>query len=89
MFYPMPPPDRPFEQTAANPPDRYGFVVAFATRDGVAAYPIDREPIGQDYLARRLDPCCHFNAAGHRALVPIMRRLVLEQLGSGQAPAAR
>jgi hypothetical protein len=31
-----------------------------------------------------LDPCCHFNAAGHEALVPVMARIVLEQLGDGK-----
>jgi hypothetical protein len=28
----------------------------------------------------RQDPCCHYNAEGHRALVPFMERIVLQQL---------
>ena len=85
LFYLAPPLDRPFAETAAKPPDWHGLVVDFATRHGVAVYQLQRELIDQEYLALRLDPCCHFNAAGHRALVPIMRRLVLDQLGARPA----
>jgi len=47
----------------------------------VPVYPLERELIDQDYLRVRLDPCCHYNAEGHRALVPVMERIVLAQLG--------
>jgi hypothetical protein len=86
VLYLAPPLERPFAETAAAPPDWHGFIVDFATRHGVPVYQLQRELIDQDYLALRLDPCCHFNAAGHRALVPIMRRIVLERLGGGPAP---
>lgn len=87
VFYLASPLDRPFAESAAAPPDWHPLVVDFATRHGVPVYQLQRELIDQDYLALRRDPCCHFNAAGHRALVPVMRRIVLEQLDAA-APAS-
>jgi hypothetical protein len=80
VFYLAAPLDRPFAETAASPPGWYRPIVDFGRRHGIPVYQLPRELADQDHTALRLDPCCHFNAAGHRALVPIMRRIVLEQL---------
>lgn len=82
VLYLAPPLDQPFAETAASLPDWHAILLDFARDHGVPAYPLQRELIDQDYLALRMDPCCHYNAAGHRALVPIMERIVLEQLDS-------
>jgi hypothetical protein len=80
VFYLAPPLDQPFAETAASLPDWHAILLDFAQKRGIPVYPLQRELIDQDYLALRLDPCCHYNAAGHRALVPIMERILLEQL---------
>jgi hypothetical protein len=80
VLYLAPPLDRPFAETAASLPDWHGMLVDFAQAHGIPVYPLERELVDQDYLALRLDPCCHFNAAGHRALVPVMERIVRGQL---------
>jgi lysophospholipase L1-like esterase len=85
VMYPSPPLDQPFSETAAQLPDWHARIVEFADAQGVPAYPLQRELVDQDYLALRLDPCCHFNAAGHRALVPVMERIVMSQLDSATA----
>lgn len=59
----------------------------FTQSRGIAAYSLADELIDEDYLELRLDPCCHYNAAGHRALVPVMERIVLEQVGGAVDPA--
>lgn len=82
VLYLAPPLDQPFAATDAAPPDWHGPILDFARRHGVPAYRLQHELLDRDYLALRLDPCCHFNAAGHRALVPVMERIVLEQLGN-------
>ncbi|MFN8643464.1 MAG: hypothetical protein U0802_18045 [Candidatus Binatia bacterium] len=80
VFYLAPPLDQPFPVTDATPPDWHGLILDFARRHDVAAYRLQHELVDYDYLALRLDPCCHFNAAGHRALAPVMERIVREQL---------
>lgn len=80
VLYLAPPLDRPFAETAAAPPEWQRVLVDFARAHGVPAYPLQNELIDQDYLAVRMDPCCHYNAAGHRALVPVMARIILSQL---------
>jgi hypothetical protein len=68
-------------------------LLEFTEARAIPTYPLQRELIAEDYLALRLDPCCHFNAAGHRALVPIMERIVLRHLDEpplgGNAAEAR
>jgi hypothetical protein len=61
-------------------------VARAAGEDGVPVYSLARALAGQDYLALRRDPCCHFNAAGHRAIVPIIERIVLDLLDGRPAP---
>ncbi len=80
VVYPAPPLDQPFSATAAVLPDWHAQLLEFAAARGIPTYPLQRELIDQDYRELRLDPCCHFNAAGHRALVPIMERIILGQL---------
>jgi hypothetical protein len=86
VFYLAAPLERPFAETAAAPPDWHAPIVDFARRHGVPVYQLQRELVDQDHRALRLDPCCHLNAAGHRALVPIMRRIALEQLDGSATP---
>jgi hypothetical protein len=81
VLYLAPPLDRPFSETAASPPDWHAILIDFGHAHGVPVYPLERELIDQDYRRLRQDPCCHYNAEGHRALVPVMERIILEQLG--------
>jgi hypothetical protein len=81
VLYPTPALNRPFSETAASLPDWHALLVDFGREHGVPVYPLQRELIDQDYLRVRQDDCCHYNAEGHRALVPVMERIVLEQLG--------
>jgi hypothetical protein len=79
-FYLAPPLDRPFSESVASPPGWHTELLAFAQARGVPAYLLQQELVDQDYRAVRSDACCHYNAAGHRALLPVMERLVLAQL---------
>ena len=87
LLYPSPPLDRPFTKTAASPPDWQAAIIGFARAHEIPVYPLQRGLVDQDYRKLRLDPCCHFNAAGHRALVPVMERLVLQQLDGDGRPS--
>lgn len=80
VLYPAPPLDRPFSETAASPPGWHTILIDFGRAHGVPVFPLQRELIDQDYLSVRQDSCCHYNAEGHRALVPPMERIILEQL---------
>jgi len=80
VMYLAPPLDRSFAETAATLPGWHAILLEFAEKHGVRAFPLQRELVDRDYLDLRLDPCCHYNAAGHRALVPIMERAVSEEL---------
>jgi len=82
VLYPTPPLDRPFSETAATLPDWHSIIVDFGHAHGVPVYPLQRELIDQDYVRVRQDSCCHYNAEGHRALVPVMQRIILEQLAA-------
>ncbi len=86
VLYLAPPLDRPFSETTASPPDWHAAIVDFGRANDVPVYPLQRELIDEDYLRVRQDPCCHYNAEGHRALVPVMERIVLEQLRPGASP---
>jgi hypothetical protein len=89
VMYPAPPLDKPFSDTAAVLPDWHARLLEFAEARGIPAYPLQRELIDQDYLELRMDPCCHLSAAGHRALVPIMARIILGQLDARPSDANR
>lgn len=80
-IYFAPPLDRPFEDTAASPNVTRKLMTAFAGDHGIATYRLEQELIGQDFLQLRLDPCCHYNAQGHRALAPVMEKIVIDHLG--------
>lgn len=80
VIYFAPPLDRPFEVTAASSTVSRQRMVEFSRAHGIPTYALENELKGEDYLQLRLDPCCHFNARGHRALVPVMTRIVMEQL---------
>lgn len=79
-LYLTPPLDRPFPELVASPPLWHRVIADFAQAHGIPVYLLQRELIDQNYLEIREEPCCHYNAAGHRALVPVMERIVLEQL---------
>jgi hypothetical protein len=80
VFYIAPPLNQPVPELVASPPQWHTELLAFAKARGVPAYLLQQELVEHDYRAVRLDPQCHYNAAGHRALVPVMERLVLGQL---------
>ncbi len=80
VFYLAPPLDRPFADTIADPPEWHPPILAFARARNVPAYTLQEALRDADVEAVRLDPCCHFNAAGHRALVPVMEGIVLTHL---------
>lgn len=82
VFYFAPPLDRPFADTAASPTPSNLVLLDFARARGIPAYVLAQELLEQDHLELRLDPCCHFNAEGHRRLASVMERIVLEQLGT-------
>jgi hypothetical protein len=79
-IYLAPPLDRDFPAQVAAPPDWHPELAAVARSRGVPTYLLQQELVAQDFRAVRLDPCCHYNAAGHRALAAVMERLVLAQL---------
>ena len=58
----------------------------FARRRGVPLNPLARELVNEDYRRLRLDPCCHFNADGHRVLARVFERIVLELLDGAAVP---
>ena len=81
VLYLAPPLDRPFADSAASPPDWHAMILEFGRQHGIPVYLLQRELVHEDYRELRLDSCCHYNAAGHRALAPVMARIILEQLG--------
>jgi hypothetical protein len=80
-WYFAPPLDRPFAESAAAQSPTNAVWSEFAQAHGIPTYFLAKQLIDQDYESLRLDPCCHYNAAGHRALVSVMAQIVLEQLG--------
>jgi hypothetical protein len=76
-LYPSTPLDRPFAESVDFFDRAY---LEFARQRGVALYPLARELVNEDYRRLRLDPCCHFNAEGHRVLTRIFEPIVLELL---------
>lgn len=88
VMFLAPPLDQPFAETAATLPDWHTILLDFAQQHDVPAYVLQRVLANQDYQKLRLDPCCHFNAEGHRALTDVMQRIVLEQLDAVSKPAS-
>jgi hypothetical protein len=78
ILYLAPPLDQPFAALSRTPPDWHTTIRDWARGQGIPVVALQDELIDQDYQALRLDPCCHLNAAGHRALVPVMTRLILD-----------
>lgn len=81
VVYRSPPLDHPFAEVAGSPSPSDAVLAELLGADGVPYYSLAQELAGQDHLRLRLDPCCHFNAAGHRALQSVMERIVFENLG--------
>jgi len=80
ILYLAPPLDQPFEVLSRTPPDWHVTIRDWAVRQGIQVFALQDALIDQDYQALRLDPCCHLNAAGHAALVPVMARVILDAL---------
>lgn len=72
--------DRPFAAADAAPAQWQIALLEFARGRAIPAFTLQRELIGEDHRALRMDACCHFNAAGHRALARVMERVVLDHL---------
>ena len=80
-LYPSTPLGRPFAESVDAFDRAY---LDFARKRGVPLYPLARELVNEDYRRLRLDPCCHFNAEGHRILARVFESIVLELLdGAG------
>jgi hypothetical protein len=85
-LYLAPPLDKPFAQYVAEPPLWHREILRMAKARGLHVYQLQRELEKEDFLQIRQDPCCHYNAEGHKALVPIMKRLVLQELDGPRSP---
>ena len=80
VMYLAPPLGQPFRDTDVSPPAWHRLLLDFAGRVHVPMVKLQHELVDEDYLKLRLDPCCHFSAEGHRALEPVMERIVLQAL---------
>jgi hypothetical protein len=80
VMYAAPPLSDPFAEIAASPPRWQTAEFDFAHARHIPIYSLAQELADEDYTQLRMDPCCHFNARGHAALVPVMARIILEQL---------
>ena len=79
-LYLVPTLDKPFAQSDALPPQWHTAILNYAKTWRIPAYTLQHELTNQDHQKLRMDPICHYNAAGHRALAEVMTRIVLEQL---------
>jgi hypothetical protein len=79
-LYPAPPLNQSFADVVASPPAWHKAFVAFARQRGIPVFPLEDALAGEDFEQLRLDPCCHYNARGHRALVPVFERIVRDIL---------
>lgn len=75
--------DRPFAELARDPHAVHEEVVDFVRQHDVPAYHLARELADADHLALRLDPACHFNAAGHKMLAERFHDIVLREMPFG------
>lgn len=76
--------DRPFREPPS--PLSNGLMEDFVRVHKVPLYSLRRELIDQDYLKLRIDDCCHFSIEGHRVLVTVFERIVLELIDGKPAP---
>jgi hypothetical protein len=74
--------DQPFDETAAHPPANRRVYADYGHAHDFTVVPLERELVGQDYLALRYDPCCHFSAAGHQAVSAILERVIVDELAA-------
>ena len=68
----MPPLDRPFAESAATPFVGYAPIWQVASELGVPVLDVAGAMADQPVEAVRLDPCCHYNAAGQQALADLL-----------------
>jgi hypothetical protein len=76
--------NRPFSEPTKLP---NGPMDEFVRAHHVPRWFLRRELIDQDYLALRMDDCCHFNPQGQQVLAPIFERMVLAILDGKPAPS--
>lgn len=65
--------DRPFADSVAGSTDFGRAATAWAQDHGIRSVRLAELLVDQDHEAIRLDPCCHYNAAGHIALGRALR----------------
>ncbi len=84
VFYMATPLDKSFAESAVDPQLRgWSDAIFSAAREaGIETFRLQDAFRERDYLSLRLDSCCHFNAAGHRALADVFERTVLKHLDS-------
>jgi len=81
IFFPSPL-DRPFKQSIWNSKPQWMWEHVydqFSARD-VSVYDLPSELADQDFEELRADPCCHFNAQGHRVLAQRFEPIVANEL---------
>jgi|GEM_PF-3289211 len=75
--------DRPFEQSVAQPYSGYAVAHAAADELGIATLSLAEALVGESVEALRLDPCCHYNAAGADAVARVIADRVRSLDASG------
>lgn len=79
-----PPLDRPFESQPRSSFEET--LSAYAEAGGHVFLSLAHALAGRDYLRLRSDPCCHYNAEGHQALVDVFFAPIVALLGLGGTP---
>lgn len=73
----FPPLSRSFEDSVARPYEAYAPVREAFAAAGVTEVDVAAALVGEDVEALRLDPCCHYNAAGHTRLAEVLAEAVV------------
>jgi len=74
-----------FRASLAEQPEQVQLIAPIAAaRDDVDLVRIEQLLVDDDVEALRLDPCCHYNAAGHRRLAEVLEPIVRRAL-AGEA----
>ncbi|MBI5526844.1 MAG: hypothetical protein HY897_10970 [Deltaproteobacteria bacterium] len=84
-----PPLDREFTEFLSEPRESRSIVTEFASKHSVPVIRLEEAFAALDYREVRLDPCCHYNEAGHEALAEVFNRKTVEILDrrAGAAPS--
>lgn len=76
--------DRPFAQTADDPPDHYGPILDYAQSSKVRTVRLEQLLDGEDVRDVRLDSCCHYNEKGHSLLGERLAKSVFDMIDFGE-----